>query len=470
MTRVPVVGLPPLPTGRRLNIAVIGSGIAGLSAAWLLSRRHDVTLYEKNERLGGHSNTVEVDYDGERMAVDTGFIVYNERNYPNLTKLFGHLGVVTQPSSMSFSVSVDGGDLEYSGGTWGGLFAQPTNVFRPGHWRMLADIMRFFREAPMLLSDASDERSLGRFLSDQRYSRSFMENHLLPMGAAIWSVPATRMLEFRARSFAQFFHNHGLLRLTRRPVWRSVAGGSARYIERMMRGFGGRVVADAAVTRVEPGPFGVTIHDRKGTIRRFDAAIVAAHADEALAMLADPSDDERRVLGAFRYQPNVAVLHRDAALMPKRRLAWASWNYLAQRNAAGRGDGASGESLDVSVTYWMNKLQTLDRRRPLFVSLNPIRAPRRDKIFATFDYHHPAFDAEAARAQASLSAIQGRRGVWFCGSYCGYGFHEDALSSGLAAAEAFGVTRPWAVAQPAPCVRDVPLPAPAIAVPRPLRV
>ncbi len=469
MTRVPVVGLPPLPAGRRLDIAVIGSGIAGLSAAWLLSQRHDVTLYEKNKRLGGHSNTVEVDYDGARMAVDTGFIVYNERNYPNLTKLFGHLGVVTQPSSMSFSVSVDGGDLEYSGGTWGGLFAQPANVFRPGHWRMLADIMRFFREAPMLLSDASDERSLGRFLSDQRYSRSFMENHLLPMGAAIWSVPATRMLDFPARSFAQFFHNHGLLRLTRRPAWRSVAGGSARYIERMMRGFGGRVVADAAVTRVEPGPYGVTIHDRKGTARRFDAAIVAAHADEALAMMADPSDDERRVLGAFRYQPNVAVLHRDAALMPKRRLAWASWNYLAQRNAAGRGDRAPGESLDVSVTYWMNKLQTLDRRHPLFVSLNPIRAPRSEKTFATFDYHHPAFDAEAARAQASLPAIQGRRGVWFCGSYCGYGFHEDALASGLAAAEAFGVTRPWAVAQAAP-VRELPLPAPAIVVPRALRV
>jgi uncharacterized protein len=452
---VSVVGLPPLPAGRRLNIAVIGSGVAGLGAAWLLGQRHDVTLYEKNDRLGGHSNTVTVDYDGARLAVDTGFIVYNEINYPNLTQLFRHLGVATQPSNMSFSVSVDRGALEYSGGTWGGLFAQPANLLRPGHWRMLADIMRFFRDAPLLLSDAKDERSLGRFLSDQRYSRAFMEHHLLPMGAAIWSVPATRMLDFPARSFAQFFHNHGLLKLTRRPRWRTVAGGSVRYIERMMRGFGGRVAPGAPVERVEPGPFGVTVHERGGVVRRFDAAIIAAHADEALAMLAEPTADERRVLGAFRYQPNIAVLHRDESLMPRRKRAWASWNYLAERNAAGRKDGAAGEAFDVSVTYWMNRLQNIDGRRPLFVSLNPIRAARPELTFAAFDYHHPAFDAETLGAHVALPSIQGRRGIWFCGSYCGYGFHEDALASGLAAAEAFGVTRPWAALQPEPAPRDI---------------
>ncbi len=436
-----------LPAARRtrpLDVAVVGSGIAGLSAAWLLASRHRVTLYEKEPRLGGHTNTVRVPVGGRELAVDTGFIVYNEANYPNLTALFAHLGVTTQASDMSFSVSLDRGRFEYLGGEWTGLFAQPANWLRPGYWRMLADTLRFFREAPALLArpPGALDPTLGDFLEAGGYSRGFVDDHLLPMGAAIWSVSMRRMRDFPARSFVRFFANHGLLQATRRPQWRTVTGGAGEYVARLAAALPDGIRTRARVTGIRSDAAGVTVRDGGGGLRRFDRVIVAAHADQALDLLDSPSEQERRVLGAISYQPNLAVLHRDPSLMPRRRRAWASWNYLAE----GAGHGESGRG--VCVTYWMNRLQKLDARVPLFVSLNPVRAPRSDLTIAAFEYQHPAFDTAALAAQAELPSIQGVRNIWFCGSWCGYGFHEDALASGLAAAEALGVERPWTVGAP----------------------
>lgn len=432
----------PTSPRRALEIAVIGAGVAGMGAAWLLGQRHRVTIYEREARFGGHSNTVDVACGDRVTPVDTGFIVYNERNYPNLTQLFRHLDVATQPSDMSFAVSLDRGRLEYNAGETRGLFAQPSNLLRPSYWRMLAQVLRFFREAGGVLDEPGEGPSLGDWLAAHGYGRAFIADHLLPMGAAIWSVPAREMLDFPAKSFVQFFRNHGLLEVSERPRWRTVTGGSRSYVARITAALRDAARLSTRVVAIHSDGAGVLVTDASGATRRFDHAIVAAHADETLAMLAEPTVDERRVLGAFRYQRNRAILHRDTALMPRRRAAWGAWNYLAERRP--------GASMDpsLSVTYWMNRLQDLDPRWPLFVTLNPIREPRPDQVIAAFDYDHPAYDRAALVAQRALPSIQGARGIWFCGSYCGYGFHEDALSAGLDVAERFGVRRPWAVDAP----------------------
>ncbi len=421
-----------------LDIAVIGSGISGMSAAWLLSRRHRVTIYEREPRPGGHTNTVEVECGGRQVPVDTGFIVFNTRNYPNLTALFEHLGVASEESNMSFGVSIDDGRLEYNGGSWGGLAAQPANLLRARYWGMLSDALRFFRTARALLDGDDEETTLGEWLRRERYGRGFIDDHLLPMGAAIWSVPVRQMLDFPARSFVQFFENHGLLEVFERPRWRTVSGGSREYLRRLIAQTNPTLRLATEIVDVRSNGAGVDVTDARGHSRRFDRVVVAAHADQALAMLGDATSDERRVLGAFRYQRNVAVLHRDVALMPRRRRAWAAWNYLAARR------GGDPLDLSLSVTYWMNRLQNLDPAWPLFVTLNPLREPGPGMTVATFDYDHPCFDTAALAAQADLPTIQGRRGIWFCGSYFGHGFHEDGLASGLAVAENFGVCRPWA--------------------------
>ncbi|MCM0019576.1 MAG: FAD-dependent oxidoreductase [Tagaea sp.] len=439
--------------GRPLDVAVIGAGIAGLGAAWLLSKRHRVTLYEKDSRLGGHAHTVDArafDRAGKprEIAVDTGFIVYNEATYPNLIALFDQLGVASETSNMSFAASIDRGRIEYSGGTWTGLFAQPTNLARPGHWRMLRDAMRFFREGTAMAASGAEGPSLGAFLAQGGYSREFVENHLIPMAAAIWSCPPSKMLEFPARSFCAFFRNHGLLQIFDRPLWRTVKGGSRAYVKALLADIGPALSREggAKAVRVEPG--GIKVRGLDGSLRRFDRVVMAGHADENLALIDDPTPAERAILGAFAFQPNLAVLHQDASLMPKRKLAWASWNYLAERDGA----DMTGERL-VSVTYWMNKLQNLDSGVPLFVSLNPIRAPRPETVLGAWEYMHPAFDAGTLRAQARLAEIQGKRGLLFAGAWTGYGFHEDGLRSGLEAAERLGLRRPWAgatVAAPMP--------------------
>lgn len=423
---------------RGLSIAVVGSGISGLGAAWLLSRRHPVTLFERDERAGGHSNTVEVSSAGRAVTIDTGFIVYNTVSYPNLIALFDHLEVPTAPTSMGFSVSLDQGHYEYSGNGIASLFGQPSNVLRVDHWRMIADTLRFFREARSALAAApGGGPTLGAYLAANGYSEAFITRHILPMAAAIWSTPSREVMEFPAAAFIRFFDNHGLLQVRDRPAWRTVVGGSRQYVRRVLEAINGRVSIGAPVLRIARTRHGVTVNHAGGA-EQFDVCVVATHADEALTLLGDADDRERELLGAFRYTPNRAVLHADRSFMPKRRRLWSSWNYLG----SGRGPDAS-----LSLTYWMNKLQPLGDTRDVFVTLNPTRAIEPGSEIAAFDYSHPIFDQRAVAAQHDLWSLQGRRNTWFCGSYFGYGFHEDGLQAGLAAAEDIGgVRRPWRVA------------------------
>ena len=422
------------------HVAVVGSGIAGLSAAWLLSREHRVTLFETESRPGGHSNTVMVPTGGTQTPVDTGFIVYNERNYPNLSALFDHLGVATERSSMSFAASLDNGRLEYSSAGLDGLLGQRSNSVSLRFWLMVRDIYRFYVEAPRLVSPVEYQSvTLGEYLDSNGYTPAFIEDHLLPMGAAIWSTTAKQMRAYPLVAFVRFFIHHGLLDLTDRPKWRTVSGGSIEYVKRMTAAVQDlRLGAGAAQIRREHG--GITIIDTKGERYWFHDVVIATHADQALGLLADPDATEASLLGAFDYTPNVAVLHSDTALMPKRTRVWSSWNYI-------------GESKDVAgdqplcVTYWMNRLQNLDPQHPIFVTLNPTREIAADKIFRSFNYTHPLYDQKAVEAQQHLWRLQGNRHTYFAGSYFGHGFHEDALQAGLAAAEAVGgVRRPWIVA------------------------
>lgn len=421
-----------------MRIAVIGSGIAGFGAAWLLSSRYQVTVYEANDRLGGHSNTVSVDYDGRQIPVDTGFIVYNEATYPNLISMFDTLDVPTKLSDMSFSVSVDNGALEYEG-SLKGLVAQPANLLKPSYYKMLADVARFFSAAPRLLDEESDPGlTLGDFLKRENYGDGFLYDHLLPMGAAIWSCPVETMLAFPARSFVRFFVNHGLLKHANRPQWFTVDGGSRSYVQRLASEIeqrGGQIRTGHPVRRIRRLETGVMIGEPDGSETYYDQVVIGAHGDEALAMLSDASDAERALLGCFSYQDNVAVLHRDPHLMPKRRQAWASWNYLSE--------GRRDMDRAVALTYWMNRLQGIDDKYPLFVTMNPLEDPDTALEFARFNYTHPVFDSAAVWAQGEMMPIQGVRNTWFCGSYCGYGFHEDGLKAAIAVARGLGIAPPW---------------------------
>jgi predicted NAD/FAD-binding protein len=422
------------PSQKRLKIAIIGTGISGMSASWLLSMAHDVTIFEKDDRIGGHTNTVDVNGTG----VDTGFIVYNEKNYPNLIALFDHFGVETQETDMSFGVSVGRGDFEYAGSDLFGLFAQKKNILRPRFWKMVRDILRFYKEAPVLLSmEKIPNLSLGEFLKQNKYSESFQRDHLLPMGAAIWSTPVETMLDYPLEAFLRFCDNHGLLQLTERPKWRTVVGGSRQYIEKLTRNFKGNISLNRGAVKVWEYGSGVCVEDRNGSIERFDHVVLACHADQALQILRDADGAEKKLLSSFSYQPNRAILHTDASLMPKNKKAWSSWNYLSEEIE---------DKDDVCVTYWMNNLQHIKDDTDYFVTLNPTHLPQSGKIIRSFLYHHPMFDREAVAAQRMLWNIQGKRNIWFCGSYFGHGFHEDGLQSGLAVGEALGgVRRPWVV-------------------------
>lgn len=414
---------------RRLDIAVVGSGVSALSCAWLLARKHRVVVYERADRLGGHSNTVEVrSPDGADTPVDTGFIVFNDATYPNLVALFDHLGVRSRATDMSFAVSLDEGRYEYAAPA---LFAQRRNAFRPRFWNMLAEILRFYREAPLSIARADPDLTLGDFLRREGFSEAFRDDHLLPMAAAVWSSPASTLLDYPAESFIRFCSNHGLLKLTGRPVWRTVEGGSRTYVARLAETLD-HVRLARSVASVRPVGGKVEVRDLQGGVERFDHVVIGAHADQALAMLAEPTAEQRTLLGAFRYSRNLTVLHSDAGLMPRRRRAWAAWNYI------GVDDG-------LCVTYWMNRLQGLPGQ-DLFVTLNPPRPPRPETLLRTEVYEHPVFDPAAIRAQRRLWDLQGEGGVWFCGAYFGAGFHEDGLQAGLAVAEQLGgVRRPWSV-------------------------
>jgi len=433
----PVATLPPgAEAAPGTRIAVIGSGIAGLSAAWLLSRRYRVSLFDSAERLGGHSHTVEVGAGPQRVAVDTGFVVFNESTYPNLTRMFAYLGVETEASDMSFSVSVEQGRWEYAGArNLRGLFAQKRNLLRPAFWRMLAEIVRFYASFREHDGRSLEGVTLGDLLRSGGYGDVFRDRHLLPMAAAIWSGSFRSLLDFPAEGFLAFCRNHGLLQFRGRPQWRTVSGRSRAYVDRLAASVSDGIHLGADIAGIERGDTGVVLAMRDGRRERFDRCVIATHADTALRLLADPGGEERRVLGAFAFQPNRAILHRDPALMPRRRACWASWNYIA--------DAPADRDAPVFVTYWLNRLQNLDPAVPLFLSLNAERRPRDETVIAEFVYDHPQFDARAAAAQAALPAIQGRRHTWFCGAWTGYGFHEDGLVSGMAAAAALGVEAPW---------------------------
>lgn len=423
----------PLPAGAR--IAVVGSGISGLGVAWLLARRYRVSLFERNSYHGGHTNTVPVPTREGTLPVDTGFIVYNERNYPHLTALFRHLRIATRPTDMSFAASIDGGQVEYAGSSLNTLFAQRRNLANPRFHRMLLDILRFNRAAGRLAAGSGDSAmSLGDFLLRGGYGSAFRDHYLLPMAAAIWSCPSRSMLEFPALSLARFFANHGLLDLSGRPRWRTVAGGGRRYVERLLEAIGPERHLDTAVRSLRRGERGVTLCLADGREAAFDGAVIATHADQALALLERPDPRERRLLGAFGYQDNRALLHTDPALMPRLRRVWSAWNYL--------GDTA-GPAPAVSVTYWMNPLQSLPGATDYFVSLNPLREPDPGRLLREIHYRHPVFDGAALAAQSALGQIQGGGRVWFCGSYCGYGFHEDGLRSAVEVARGLGVEAPW---------------------------
>ena len=423
---------------QRLKIAVVGTGIAGMSAAWLLNQRHEITVYEKCTRIGGHSNTVDVPTKRGTTPVDTGFIVYNERNYPNLTALFEYLGVPTKESDMSFAASLDGGKFEYSGSNLNGLFGQRVNIIRPHFWRMVVDLMRFYREAPAFLDEIeASDISLGDFLRSRNYSESLINDHLLPMGAAIWSTTAPEMKAYPAASFIRFLKSHGLLTLSDRPQWRTVHGGSRAYVERLTQSYQNRIRFDG-VRSIRRAPNQVIVEDHQGGEEFFDHVVIASHADEAFSMLSDPDTQEKIILGNWRYTKNRAVLHRDPSLMPKLRRVWSSWNFIDS--------GQDDEQRQLCVTYWMNQLQGIDHCDPLFVTLNPVREPAPATVLREFEYTHPFFDRTALISQRRLWKLQGARRTWFCGSYFGHGFHEDALQAGLAVAEQLGgVKRPWNV-------------------------
>jgi len=418
-----------------VKIAVVGSGIAGLASAWLLARTHDVTLYEAGDYLGGHTHTVDVAIDGVSHPVDTGFLVCNRRTYPNLTALFGLLGVKTVASDMSFAVSLDQPRLEWAGSSLATLFAQKRNLARPGFWRMLQDILRFNRETD---GTALPDTTVGTYLERERYSAEFRDWYLLPMAAAIWSCPTQSMLDYPLATFVRFCRNHGLLQVFDRPQWLTVEGGGRAYVKRLAAGIDDVRLATPvrAILPHGAGLAGVAVATADGLIERFDQVVLACHSDQALALLGEHATQlERSVLGAIRYQPNRAVLHTDAALLPRDRRVWSAWNYMA-------GAGAPG-SQPVSVSYLINRLQPLPFETPVIVSLNPHREPRPETVIGDYDYAHPLFDVAAIAAQRLLPEIQGRRGLWFCGAWGGYGFHEDGLKSALAVAAGLGVRAPW---------------------------
>ncbi len=420
-----------------MKIAVIGSGISGLSAAWQLSRDgHDVALYEAGKYFGGHTNTVDVDIEGQRFGVDTGFLVFNHRTYPNLVRLFEQLKVHTSASDMSFAVKMpmssaaDARILEWAGSNLDTVFAQRRNLLSPRFWRMLRDILRFNRQTTemALTAGTMDEIPLGEFLEANQYSTEFRDWYLLPMAGCIWSCPTEQMLAFPLATFVRFCHNHGLIQVSNRPQWHTVTGGARHYVQKMLEAIPHSYL-NTAVTSVRRVPLGasyqVRLESERG-VQLYDHAVLATHSDQALRILQDASDTERKMLAAVGYQPNQAILHTDASCLPERRKAWSAWNY----------ESAGADVSRVCVHYLLNKLQPLPVKTPVIVSLNPIHPPDPAKVLASFDYAHPVFDGPAIDAQRQLISLQGERNTWFAGAWTGYGFHEDGLKSGLSVAAA----------------------------------
>ncbi len=410
------------------RIAVIGTGIAGNLAARLLASQHSVHVFEANEYPGGHTNTVDVELCGQTYSVDTGFMVFNERTYPNFCRLLRMLGVDAQDSDMSFSVRCERSGLEYQGSSFNGLFAQRSNLLRPRFYRMVRDILRFNRQSLEVL-DADAPLTLGEYLARRAYGAEFVNDYLLPMSAAIWSCQPGRMLDFPARFLIGFFRNHGLLQIRNRPQWKTIAGGARRYVERLIAPVRDRMRLSCPIESVLRHEDHVVVKPRGASPDVFDQVVIACHADQALRLLTDADARETEVLQAFPYQQNEAVLHTDTSLLPRRRRAWASWNYHLPKE----GDGP------VSVTYDLSRLQNHDSAQPILLTLNRTDAVQPSRVLRRFVYHHPAYSQASIAAQRRHAELHGRRRTFFCGAYWGYGFHEDGVNSALAVSKHFGI-------------------------------
>ncbi len=410
-----------------MKIAIIGSGISGMLAARLLLVENDIHVFESNNYIGGHTNTVELEAFGNHYAADTGFMVFNDRTYPNFVKMLHFLGIAARESDMSFSVRCGRSGLEYQGSSLNGLFAQRRNLIRPSFYRMLLDILRFNRDAKELLNRPTGDLTLGGYLEKGRYGRLFVSHYIVPMGAAIWSAQPDRFLEFPARFILGFFNNHGLLTVTRHPQWKTVKGGARQYVQALTVPFKDRIRLNCPVVSVIRGNEGVTVGTKTGESERFDCVVLATHSDESLAILTDASRAEREILSAVPYQRNETVLHTDPALLPLRKRAWASWNYYIPKE----------ENMPVALTYNLNRLQGHQAPSPICISLNETQRIRTDKILQKIIYHHPVYSREALSAQKRLREINGKNRTYFCGAYWGYGFHEDGVKSALAVGEFF---------------------------------
>jgi predicted NAD/FAD-binding protein len=411
-----------------MRIAIVGGGISGLAAAWLLSREHEVDLFEREERLGGHTHTHTVKLEGREFTVDTGFIVYNDENYPLLKRLFGELGVASQPTNMSFSVQDARSGLEYNAGSFGNLLANPRNLLDPKFLKMMGEIKRFYKEAHHLLETEGAGPTLGEYLAEQKYSPMFVDDHLLPMVSALWSAPSTQVMNFPGKYLIRFMRNHRMLQINGRPQWRTVTGGSSRYIDLMRKDWKVKERLDTPVLRILREEDHVRLATDDGE-ERYDQVVMACHSDQALKILGDPTETETAILGAIPYQNNDVVLHTDARLLPKKKKTWGAWNaYVpAQPGAA------------CTVSYCMNILQSIDAPEPLIVTLNRTADIDPDKIIARMNYQHPVYTSQSIAAQNRRVAINGQRRTWFVGAYWRYGFHEDGLRSAISVAKALDV-------------------------------
>ncbi|GLQ45963.1 dehydrogenase [Dyella lipolytica] len=416
-----------------MRIAVVGSGIAGLVSAWLLSRKYSVTLFEANAYLGGHTHTHDIELHGRHYAVDTGFIVFNPTHYPLLTRLFAELGVASQPTTMSFSVHSEASGVEYNATSLDALFCQRRNLISPRFIGMVRDLLRFYREAPSLLQDDASDPTLGEWLAEHRYGAAFRDEHLVPMASALWSSPSRDILAFPARYLAQFMHHHQMLQVSGRPEWRVVKGGSHSYIHAMRHRWLVQERLNCPVLCVHRRPDGVAIRTHEG-VDRYDHVVMACHSDQALGTLADPTPSERSILGAIPYQANDVVLHTDASLLPRRKKAWAAWNAFVPK----RRDDAC------TVSYCMNLLQGIDAPEPLVVTLNRTDVIDPAKILRRMHYHHPVYTRASVAARQRKAEIQGPQRTWFAGAYWGWGFHEDGMRSAVEVARGLGVSWPAA--------------------------
>ena len=417
-----------------MKIAVVGTGISGLVTAHLLHGEHDLTLFEAGDHVGGHTNTVDVETPSGKLAVDTGFIVFNEKTYPNFCALLREIGVPWKESDMSFSVRCESTGLEYNGTSLNSMLAQRLNALKPSFWSMVRDILRFYKESPAVLNSDDEELTLGQYLDQNRYGKPFIEKHLIPMGAAVWSATPESMRSFPLRTLVRFFHNHGFLQVDERPQWLVIEGGSREYVGPLTAPFRDSIRLRTPVVNVERAFDGVMVTTKDGEREHFDRVVLACHSDQALRMLSNPTSAERDVLSAIPYQRNEVVLHTDQSLMPRKKLAWASWNYHL----------LDPPSPLPTVTYWMNMLQSLEASEDYFVTLNRSEDIAPDKVLRKIVYHHPIYDLGAPIAQSRHGEIDGVGGVHFCGAYWGYGFHEDGVRSALAVARNLDIDVPIA--------------------------